>query len=80
MSPRDTPTLVEGGHQWSAIHPELVWTCGITSDAVVLCWGDEFMPYTVPINQPDVCHAPTPIVRCYMRPAPVLGSPAAPPS
>jgi hypothetical protein len=79
-APRNAPTLVEGGHEWSAIHPELVWTCGITSAAVVLCWGDEFMPYAVPINQPDVCHASKPIVLCYKRPAPVLGSPAAPPS
>lgn len=79
-APHHTPTLVEGGHEWSAIHPELVWTCGITSAAVVLCWGDPAMPYTVPVTPPDVCHVRRPIQLCFMRPAPVLGSPAAPPS
>jgi alpha-tubulin suppressor-like RCC1 family protein len=37
---RQTPTLVSGGHSWKSIAVGYFHVCGVRSDDVGMCWGD----------------------------------------
>ena len=39
LSPRSTPALVSGGHEFAAVSADRLRTCGVTTNGDAYCWG-----------------------------------------